>query len=78
MYQMVRNNSYENYGVSEGFMTNHIEYLGLSGISGYSHEYYGLSEGSVAIPMITTDFWRFPPGESEVLFRTQPNKYYLQ
>ena len=68
--------SYENFGLSEGFTTNHIEY-------------FGLSEGSVAIPMITTDSPRDPwlfqwllqtsgdsLGESEVLFRGQPKMYF--
>jgi len=49
------------FGLSEGFMTNHIDYFGLSeGFMTNHIDYFGLSEGFTTIPMITTDFRRFP------------------
>jgi len=42
VFKGIRGYSYDYFGLSEGFMTNHIEY-------------YGLTEGSPTVPMITTD-----------------------
>ena len=54
-------NHIEYYGLSDGFMTNHIDYFGLSeGFMTNHIDYFGLSEGFTTIPMITTDFRRFP------------------